>query len=129
MSDPLSGARRFASRIVAAQALVTVLLVLVALVAAGAKAGWSAGLGGGIGTGATLYMAVRAFDGTAGADGREMLRRFFRAELLKVGLTICLFVLVFRFVPVLPLWLLGAYAATYAAYGAALIGDASGPTA
>ena len=51
-----------------------------------------------------------------------MLRRFFRAEVLKIGLTVFLFVVAFKFLPIAPLWMLGAYAATYAAYWSAMIG-------
>ena len=128
MRERLSDARGLATRIVTGQASVTLLLAVIASVIGGAQAGWSAALGGGIGTSATLYMATRAL-GRDESDGPAMLRRFLRAEVLKIGLTVALFILAFRFVPVAPLWMLGAYAATYAAYAAALFGDASGPPA
>ena len=111
------------TRILLGQALISVLIALVALLASGVQAGGSAVLGGGIGTGATFYMASRAFAGTADDDGRAMLRRFYRAELLKIGLTVFLFVVAFRFLPIAPVWMLGAYAATYAAYWTVMIGD------
>ena len=45
---------------------------------------------------------------------------------LKVGLTVFMFVVAFRFLPIAPLWMLGAYAATYAAYWLAMIGEDTG---
>lgn len=126
LNERLNGARHLATRIVVGQALVTALAALIALLVSGAQAGWSAGLGGGIGTAATLYMAMRALGGTGDEDGRGMLGRFFRAEFLKIGLTVFLFVLAFKFLPVAPAWLLGAYAATFAAYWFAMIGDTTG---
>ena len=72
-------------------------------------------------------MASRALDGDAD-DAQVMLRRFVRAEVLKVGLTVFLFVVAFKFLPVSPPWLLGGYAATYAAYWFAMIGERTGPT-
>ena len=114
------------TRILWGQALITLLLALVALLVSGVQAGWSAALGGGIGTGATFYMASRALAGSADDDGRTMLRRFFRAEMLKIGLTVFMFVVAFRFLPIAPLWMLGAYAATYAAYWFVMIGADTG---
>ena len=114
------------TRILWGQTLISLLIASVALVASGAQAAGSAALGGGIGTVATLYMASRALGGSADDDGRTMLRRFLRAEMLKIGLTVFLFVVAFRFLPIAPLWMLGAYAATYAAYGSAMIGDRTG---
>lgn len=111
------------TRILLGQALISVLVALAALVVGGVQAGGSAALGGGIGTGATFYMASRAFAGSADDDGQTMLRRFYRAEVLKIGLTVFMFVVAFRFLPIAPLWMLGAYAATYAAYWTAMIGD------
>lgn len=114
------------TRILLGQALITLLIALVALFVSGVQAGWSAALGGGIGTGATLFMASRALTGSADDDGRTMLRRFYRAEVLKIGLTVFMFVVAFRSLPLAPVWMLGAYAATYAAYWTAMIGDKTG---
>ena len=111
------------TRILLGQALITLLIAVVALIADGAQAGWSAALGGGIGTGATFFMALRTLVGSAEDDGPAMLRRFYRAEMLKIGLTVFMFVVAFRFLPIAPLWMLGAYAATYAAYWSAMIGE------
>jgi len=116
------------TRILLGQALISLLIALVALLADGAQAGWSAALGGGIGTVATCAMALRALAGSADDDGRMMLRRFYRAEMLKIGLTVFMFVVAFRFLPIAPLWMLGAYAATYAAYWSAMIGDRTEPS-
>ena len=114
------------TRILLGQALISLLIALIALFASGAQAAGSAVLGGGIGTGATFYMASRALGGSADDDGRTMLRRFYRAEMLKIGLTVFMFVVAFRFLPIAPSWMLGAYAATYAAYWSAMIGDTTG---
>ena len=114
------------TRILLGQALITLLIAVVAYFADGVQAGWSAALGGGIGTGATFFMALRAGIGSAEDDGPAMLRRFYRAEMLKIGLTVFMFVVAFRFLPIAPLWMLGAYAATYAAYWSAMIGDKTG---
>ena len=111
------------TRILWGQALITSLIALVALFVSGVQAAGSAALGGAIGTGATFYMASRALAGSADDDGRTMLRRFYRAEMLKIGLTVFLFVVAFRFLPIAPVWMLGAYAATYAAYWTVMIGD------
>ena len=108
------------------QALISLLIAVVASLVDGLQAGGSAALGGGIGTGATYYMASRAFAGSADDDGRTMLRRFFRAEVLKIGLTVFLFVVAFKFLPIAPLWMLGAYAATYAAYWFVIVGEDTG---
>ena len=112
--DPFANARSLVTRVVVGQASVTLLLALVAVLFDGVRAGGSAALGGGIGAATTLYMASRALDGDAD-DAQVMLRRFVRAEVLKVGLTVFLFVVAFKFLPVSPPWLLGGYAATYAA--------------
>jgi ATP synthase protein I len=114
------------TRILWGQALITLLLALVALVVSGVQAAGSAVLGGAIGTGATFYMASRALTGSADDDGQAMLRRFYRAEVLKIGLTVFMFVVAFRFLPIAPLWMLGAYAATYAAYWLVMIGEDTG---
>lgn len=111
------------TRILLGQALITLLIAVVALLADGSQAGWSAALGGGIGTSATFFMALRAMVGSAEDDGPALLRRFYRAEVLKIGLTVLLFVVAFKYLPIAPLWMLGAYAATYAAYWSAMIGD------
>ncbi len=110
------------TRILLGQASISLLIALVALLLDGAQAGWSAALGGGIGAGATFFMALRALIGSAEDDGPAMLKRFYRAKILKIGLTVFMFVVAFRFLPIAPLWMLGAYAATYAAYWSAMIG-------
>ena len=116
------------TRILLGQALISLLIAAVALALDGAQAGGSAALGGGIGTGATFFMALRTLVGNAEDDGPALLRRFYRAEVLKIGLTVFMFVVAFRFLPIAPLWMLGAYAATYAAYWLVLLGDTSEPT-
>jgi ATP synthase protein I len=116
------------TRILWGQALISLLIALVALLVSGVQAAGSAALGGGIGTVATVYMASRALTGSADDDGLTMLRRFYRAEVLKIGLTVFMFVVAFRFLPIAPVWMLGAYAATYAAYWLVMIGDTSEPT-
>lgn len=116
------------TRILLGQALISLLIAVVASLVDGLQAGGSAALGGGIGTGATFYMASRALAGSADDDGQAMLRRFYRAEVLKIGLTVFMFVVAFKYLPIAPLWMLGAYAATYAAYWSVMIGDKSGTT-
>jgi ATP synthase protein I len=116
----LPKARRFALRVVAGQAVVTVIAAILSWALAGPGAAASALLGGGIGTVANLAMALMSFGSRAGSDAQHAMRAFLVGEALKLGLVVVLFVVVLKMLKVSPAALFAAYVATFFVYWIAL---------
>jgi ATP synthase protein I len=116
----LPRARRFALRIVAGQAAVTVIAGLLGWALAGPNGARSALLGGGIGTVANLAMALLSFGSRAGADAPHAMRALLVGEAVKLGLVVVLFAGVLKVLKVSPAALFAAYVATFVVYWFAL---------
>lgn len=116
----LPSARRFALRIVAGQAAVTLLAAALCLALAGSLSARSALLGGAIGTIASLAMALLSFGGRAGSDAHFAMRAFLIGEAVKLGLVVVLFVVVLKLLKVAPAPLFAAFMATLGVYWVAL---------
>ena len=117
----LPHARRLAFGVVLAQAAVTVTAALLAGSLADRRTALSALLGGGIATLGSLVMAGLAFAGGRGRDAQRVLGAFYLGEAVKVALVIALFVLVLKWVKVVPLAMFVAFAATFLVYWIALV--------
>ena len=117
----LPHARRLAFGVVLGQAGVTVIAALAALSVAGREAAWSALLGGGIATLGSVAMVALVFAGAA-ANAQRIVAAFYAGEAVKLAVVVVLFVVVLRTVRVVPLAMLGSFAATYLVYWIALAG-------
>jgi ATP synthase protein I len=117
----LPRARRLAFGVVLGQAAVTVIAALCAAALGGAHAGWSGLIGGGIATAGSLAMAGVGFVGGAGADPQRALGAFYLGEAVKLTVVIVLFVVVLKWVRVVPLAMFAAFAATWMVYWIALL--------
>jgi ATP synthase protein I len=109
----LALARRLALSVVLGQAAVTVICALAAWLISDVRAAISAALGGGISTVASLAMAFLGVGGRSAIDPQRALRTFFVGEAAKIAIMIVLFVAVFKTMKVVPLAMLGTYAATF----------------
>jgi ATP synthase protein I len=109
----LPQARRLAFGVVLGQALVSVTAALCAWGISGTRAAWSALIGGGIATAGSLAMAANRPE--------RVLGTFYLGEALKVVLVMVLFVVVLKSVPVAPLAMFAAFAATFLVYWIALL--------
>jgi ATP synthase protein I len=116
----LALARRLALSVVLGQAAVTVICALAAWLISDARAALSAVLGGGISTVASLAMAIFGLGGRSAADPQRALRTFFVGETAKIAVMIVLFVAVLKTMKVVPLAMLGTYAATFLVFWLAL---------
>jgi F0F1-type ATP synthase assembly protein I len=116
----LPKARRFALRVVAGQAVVTVIAGILFWGLAGTNGARSALLGGGIGTVANLAMALLSFGSRSGSDAQYAMRAFLVGEAVKLGLVVVLFVVVLKVLKVSPAALFAAYVATFFVYWIAL---------
>jgi F0F1-type ATP synthase assembly protein I len=116
----LALARRLALSVVLGQAAVTVICALAAWLIADSHAALSAALGGGISTAASLAMALFGVGGRSAADPQRALRTFFVGETAKIAVMIVLFVAVLKTMKVVPLAMLGTYAATFLVFWVAL---------
>ena len=116
----LALARRLALSVVLGQAAVTVICALAAWLIADSHAALSAALGGGISTVASLAMALFGVGGRSATDPQRALRTFFVGETAKVAVMIVLFIAVLKTMKVVPLAMLGTYAATFLVFWAAL---------
>lgn len=117
----LPQARRLAFGVVLGQAGVTVVAALIAWGAAGERAALSALLGGGIATAGSLAMAALVFAGAV-ANAQRIVAAFYVGEALKLAVVATLFIVVLRTMRVVPLAMLGSFAATYLVFWIALIG-------
>ena len=106
--------RRLAIRILLAQASVTIIIAGVCGAFWGDRHGGSALVGGAIGTLANLYMTVAALRMSRSAGGA--LGRLMLGQLVKVVLTVALFVIAARSGKVKWIPLLGTYTATLMAF-------------
>jgi ATP synthase protein I len=116
----LPRARRFALRVVAGQALITLIAGLLCWALAGRIGARSALLGGGIGTVASLAMTLLSFGSRAGSDAHYAMRGFLVGEAVKLGIVVVLFVVVLKLLKVSPAALFAAYVATFFVYWLAL---------
>jgi len=116
----LPRARRFALRVVAGQAVITLIAAILCWALAGANGARSALLGGGIGTVASLAMTLLSFSARAGLGAQHALRAFLVGEAVKLGLVVVLFVVVLKLLKVSPAALFAAYVATFFVYWLAL---------
>jgi ATP synthase protein I len=121
----LPHARRLALGVVLGQAGVTVVVAVAAWGLAGRGAAWSAALGGGIATVGSLAMVALVFAGAA-AKAQRIVAAFYTGEAVKLAVVVVLFVVVLRTVRVVPLAMLGGFAATYLVYWIALVGALPG---
>lgn len=109
----LALARRLALSVVLGQAAVSVICAFAAWLISDSRAAISAALGGGISTVASLAMAIFGLGGRSAADPQRALRTFFVGETAKIAVMIVLFVVVLKTTKVVPLAMLGTYAATF----------------
>jgi ATP synthase protein I len=116
----LPRARRFALRVVAGQAAITLIAGCLCWALAGANGARSALLGGGIGTVASLAMTLVSFGARAGAAAQQAMRAFLVGEAVKLGLVVVLFVVVLKLLKVSPAALFAGYVATFFVYWLAL---------
>ncbi len=116
----LALARRLALSVVLGQAAVAAICALVAWLIADAHAALSAVLGGGISTVASLAIALLGVGGRAAEDPQRALRTFFVGETAKVLVMMVLFIVVLKTMKVVPLAMLGTYAATFLVFWVAL---------
>ena len=112
----LPTARRFALRVVAGQAAVTVIAGIIFWALAGFVGARSALLGGAIGTVASLAMVLLSFRSRAGTDAYYAMYAFLVGEAAKLGITVVLFVLILKLLKVSPAALFAAYVATFFVY-------------
>lgn len=96
-------------------------LVVAALVGAiwGRQAAMSSAWGGGIGTLAAAFMVLAMFRYRDGAGAGRLVWGFFLGQILKTALSIGLLLVAFQSQGVVPVALLGGYAASFAGYWAA----------
>jgi len=116
----LPRARRFALRVVAGQALVTIIAGVLSGALAGRKGALSALLGGGIGTVANLAMALLSFGSRTESNAQKAMGAFLVGEAVKLGLVVVLFVVILKVLKVMPAALFAAYVATFVVYWFAL---------
>ncbi len=116
----LALARRLALSVVLGQAAVTVVCALAAWLIADADAALSAAMGGGISTVASLAMAFLGVGGRSAVAPQRALATFFVGETAKVLVMIVLFIVVLKTMKVVPLAMLGTYAATFLVFWVAL---------
>jgi ATP synthase protein I len=116
----LPKARRYALRVVAGQALITIIAGILCGALAGATGARSALVGGGIGTVASLAMTLLSFGGWAATDAQHAMRAFLVGEAVKLGLVVVMFVVVLKLMKVSPAALFAAYVATFFVYWLAL---------
>ena len=116
----LALARRLALSVVLGQAAVTLICALAAWLISDSRAAISALLGGGISTVASLVMAFLGVGGRSAADPQRALRVFFVGETAKIAVMIVLFIAVLKTMKVVPLAMLGTYAATFLVFWLAL---------
>jgi len=116
----LALARRLALSVVLGQAAVTLICALAAWLISDSRAAISALLGGGISTVASLVMASLGVGGRSAADPQRALRVFLVGETAKIAVMIVLFIAVLKTMKVVPLAMLGTYAATFLVFWLAL---------
>ena len=117
----LPRARRLAFGVVLGQAGVSVIAALGAWLLGGSGAAFSALLGGAIATAGSVAMAALVFAG-AHRDTQRIVIAFYVVEAAKLAVVVGLFVAVLRMVRVVPVAMLGGFAATYLVYWVALVG-------
>ena len=116
----LPRARRLAFGVVLGQVGVTVLVTLPAGLLAGRAAALSALIGGGIASTGSLAMASVGFT-TPQAGAQRVLSAFYLGEAVKLTVIVVLFAVALKWLKVVPLAMLGAFAATFLVYWIALL--------
>ncbi|WP_237750971.1 ATP synthase subunit I [Gallaecimonas xiamenensis] len=110
MTNRLADAgRQQAYRLVARQALVVFVAVIVIAAGWGWQAGYSALLGALIAVLPNLLFARIAFQQAGARAARQVVHGFYKGEAAKIGLTILLFVIVLSWVPIRVGTLFAAY--------------------
>lgn len=108
--------RKETQKIFAIQLLITLFAVAVTLIFSDARSAYSAAIGGGISIITTAYFASKIFSAGPGSPAAQIARKFFVGEVVKLALTVILFVIALQWLNVafLPLFL--TYMATLLAY-------------
>ncbi|MGB9990400.1 ATP synthase subunit I [Massilia sp. SM-13] len=120
MSDSTQSIARPVYRVVALQFTIAVLFSALVALFAGVDKGWSAALGGGIAVAGSLVYAMIVAKGSA--DAKQAFRSHARAEMVKVFITVVLFILaLLLFQSAALLWLIVGFAVTTLAYWSALL--------
>lgn len=103
-------------KIFAIQLLITLLAVGMGFIFFDVRAAYSAAIGGGISIITTAYFASRVFSVGPGSTAAQVARKFFIGEVVKIALTVILFIIALKGLNVsfLPLFL--TYMATLLAY-------------
>ena len=109
----LPQARRLAGSVVLGQVVVTVLAAAICFAVGGRTPGLSALVGGGISVIASAVLAIIGFSAPAGAAPERIAKKFYMGEVVKLAVTVGLFVTVFVTMKV-------SYAALFATYIATL---------
>lgn len=107
-------------RLAASQGVIALLAALVWFWAGGVGSSIAALIGGLFGALLSAYFAIRVFSYRAERDPQGFLRRFYRAEAVKLLLAILFFAVVARFHPDRMLEVITAFAATLPVYWFAL---------
>ena len=115
------GAFQTTVKILAAQALITLIIGLLAWLLADFKAAYSALTGGGINILATAVFAARVFSVKPGAPARRVARAFYIGEVIKFLVTVGLFLAVLRWMDVSFLPLFITYAISMLAFWLVLL--------
>lgn len=100
---------RGAKRLVACQLVITVVAGAVALLFSGTSAGWSVMGGGLVAALPNALFAKIVFKHQGALAAKQIAGSFYKGEALKIGFTVVLFTLVFRWVTIVPLLFFAAY--------------------
>jgi ATP synthase protein I len=120
VSDSTQSIARPVYRVVALQFTIAVLFSALVALFAGVDKSWSAALGGGIAVAGGLVYAMIVAKGSA--DAKQAFRSHARAEMVKVFITVVLFILaLLLFQSASMLWLIVGFAVTTLAYWSALL--------
>ncbi|MGH8628594.1 MAG: ATP synthase subunit I [Gammaproteobacteria bacterium] len=117
----LPGHKNTAYKIVAAQALVTVVLALLLLGISGGRSAYSALAGGLVSVFSNSYLAAKLFRFERGAAPASIVRAFYIGEAVKILITAVSFVVIFAMLDTEALYVLLTYGATLLVYWFALI--------
>ncbi|MGH8578671.1 MAG: ATP synthase subunit I [Gammaproteobacteria bacterium] len=121
----LPGHKKIAYKIVAAQALVTVIIALLLLVISSARSAYSALAGGLVSVVSNSYLAAKLFRFERDAVPGRIVRAFYVGEAVKILITAVSFVFIFAVLDTEALYVLLTYGATLLVYWFALIATPS----
>jgi ATP synthase protein I len=118
-------AKSIVYRVVGGQILIGLIATLLAYLLSGSSAASSAALGGVIAVAGNLYFGLQLFAGAPVKPAKEILRRFYVAEVVKTVLTATLFVIAVLVLNASFFPLIVTYAMTLLVYWLALLPLAS----